>query len=164
MKAESSLLGDIERMLEQSFSGYKTFELKQGDYRNVFYKNYEKEKLSIVIRPLLKKTDQREAGDLRRKIQVFLKTTRGKERVRLKDTILSDGWQNVLYEKIQALEMLIAEMTICNSCGCIPVPVMCKRSEKGTRFVSTRCAKCNTWINTPFGIGLKTLLHKYLKK
>ena len=168
MLEASRLLDEVKNFLDINFEGFKYFEPQRSSKKLVFFRNFEKPRLSIVIiLPIIKDS---KGGMIfsGKTIKTVLKTTKGKERIYLKDTLLKtgmteDNWKYVLGEKLSALKELVALVGHCRHCGSMTIPTMCI-SKEGVNFVSMRCPGCNRWKNTTYGIGLKTILHKNLKE
>jgi hypothetical protein len=93
----------------------------------------------------------------------------GKTCLEFQDSRAVDGWTKTTMEKIKTLVDLVAFATTCPRCESLTYPHKSMDNQvhpKGTQFVWYTCdgKKCITNIPTPYGIGLKTAVSRYLKR
>ena len=151
------------------FSSFEFFGGIPGIHNEcAYYYNYRKYGLSIVVNLPLVQIDDNKWDMTGKKIQISLKKTRVKTipyLIELTDTLISPNYHDRLRERIGVLQELVDEIHPCQHCGTLLTPKMCRTNDlKRTRFVSLQCPSCYKFTNTTFGVGLKTRLHKNLKK
>lgn len=160
----SFLLTSIENYMRDYLPGYQLFVPKSDGKKCVIYKNFPAKELSVVVYLPAITTDYGKILRSGKKAGMVLKVIKRKGYLfEFTDTLLSGYWKNILKEKIEVLEDLVAEVRHCVSCTRILVPQLCQTKQSKTWFVSTYCPVCREWKNTDYGKGLKTRLHKFLK-
>lgn len=153
------------------FTYFSKFSLYSPPYPNspyVYYYNYRAYSLSIVVfLPLIKDRD----GELKmtsRSVQIALKKTNDTKvpyLIDLTDTLLTESWEDRIRERIGVLRELITEVHKCGTCGVYKIPRISRTNNvKRTMFVSLQCPTCHKYTSTIFGRGLKTRLHRNLKR
>ena len=153
------------------FTHFSTFEFFAGNPLHnecAYYYNYRKYGLSIVVvLPLVNITDSKWAMT-GKKIKISLKKTSTKTTphiVELTDTLITSNYYDRLQERISILRELIDEIHPCQNCSTSLIPRTCRTNDlKRTRFVSLQCPSCHKFTSTTFGVGLKTRLHRNLKR
>jgi len=150
------------------FSNFKFFAGNPLHSECAYYYNYPKYGLSIVVVLPLINTANNKWVFTGKKIKVSLKKTRLKTTpylVELTDTLITSNYHDRLRERIGVLQELIDEIHPCQHCGASLMPRTCRTNDlKRTRFVSLQCPSCYKFTSTTFGIGLKTRLHRNLKR
>ena len=168
-KQDQSLFQEeIRRFFSTRFPAFKYYEPAGAGVNFAYYLNHLDPKLSIVISLPLRKD---EAGRIKmtdRRIGIILKPTgtdKGTGSIELVDTIIDGTWPERLHDRINCLRELIAEIYSCPVCGQYPFPQLCRTNDqKRTLFVALRCPDCHRYTSTTYGIGLKTRLHRDLKR
>lgn len=155
------------------FNYFSNFEFFGGSPLHnecAYYYNYRKYKLSIVVKLPLEQIDDNKWDMTGKKIQISLKKTRSNTTphlIELTDTIINDNYHDRLRERIGVLQELVDEIHECQKCASGPFLIprtMRKNDLIRTRYVALWCPTCHHYTWTTFGIGLKTRLHRNLKK
>lgn len=159
---------DIIGFFFNYFSNFLFYEPRELFNECAYYHNHRKYGLSTVIFLPLMKIDNDQWEMTGKKIQIVLKKTRLKSipyPVELKDTLITSNYHDRLRERIGVLQELIDEIHPCQHCGTSLMPRTCRTNDlKRTKFVSLQCPSCYKFTSTTFGVGLKTRLHRNLKK
>lgn len=142
---------------------------KPFEQQFAFYHNYTKFGLSIVVTLPFTLDDAGKTKMSGAYFDIVLKKTSVRKRanlITLRSTLLSSDYCEHLDKKIAVLQKLILDSKKCKICGRWMHPHVSYRKppQEKTRFVSFYCQQCNAFTPTTFGIGLKSKLHKYLKK
>lgn len=151
------------------FGNFILYEPRRIHSPFVYYYNYKKSGLSIVVfLPLVRNKDwQTEMTD--DKIRISLKKTNDPSTphlVELVDTRLIKGWEDRIRERVGILKELVeTEVHKCDDCNVVKIPKTMRRNNlERTWFVGLQCPKCHKYTWTIFGRGLKTRLHRNLKR
>ncbi|KKP78102.1 MAG: hypothetical protein A2271_02095 [Candidatus Moranbacteria bacterium RIFOXYA12_FULL_35_19] len=163
----TEFLEEIRQFFAKNFPDFITIEPCDRTIRYAFYRNYNRQKLSIVILTPVKIENQelKFIPDSIMKIGTELRITKTKHTtIELIGTEIhvNSPWEKILKDKIETLIDLLKEIRQCDKCGNIMVPRTNQQKKTGTWFVSMHCRRCSTYKNVTFGIGLKNKLHKYL--
>jgi len=139
--------------------------------RFAYYRNFSVVGVSIVIFLPLFKNKQNEQDILSRRIISVVVKKIGKKGppylIELTDTMIKGSWRDRLHERVNILlELMETQIHKCDKCHVYMIPKTCRsrKDNKRTQFVSTQCPKCYKYKPTEFGLGLKTILHRNLKK
>lgn len=157
------LFDEMASLLKRNFQHFK---LKKVGNELVFYRKYELKNLAIEIHTcildngLLPRT-----FDSRKKI--LFKILQGdKACLEIRASRIAKGWQKVMFDKIETLELTVSDIPTCSKCHVYYYPTKAKTfkqgNPKGTKFVWFNCPKCQGKEYSTFGIYLKTKLHAYL--
>ncbi len=150
------------------FSQFEFFKPMSSRTEYAYYYNYRAYQLSIVVfLPLIRnEDDQLELTD--RRMRIVLKKTHHAKKpylIELTDTLLTASWQDRIRERIGVLQELMAEIHKCDICSVYKIPKISRTNNlKRTMFVSLQCPVCHKYTSTIFGRGLKTRLHRNLKR
>lgn len=86
----------------------------------------------------------------------------------LRDSRMTKDWEVVAKRKIDALVSMIEDIPRCPRCGYFHLrPVQREEAQanpKGTSFVQYECPENGNLINSTFGAGIKSELHRFLVK
>lgn len=136
------------------FGGFEPFPGKNKEHS--FYKNYGEPNLTILI--LITYPKEKPL------IRSCIKVTRGRYCFWTRDTLVKNGWKEVLGEKIGSLDWIIRGDVICPKCNVWKIPLVKKHHKTGTNFVAYYCPGCEERTNTKYGIGIKTDMHSLLRR
>jgi hypothetical protein len=162
-----TFLDEVKSFFVLYFPSFILVEPNDRTIRYLFYRNFRKVGLSIVIlTPIrIEKETIKFIPASAKKIAIELRVTKTKRTVvALVGTEIHNEWKEILKEKIEALIDLIREIKQCDKCGEFMVPRVSKQKKTGTWFVSLHCRKCSEYRCTTYGIGLKTKLHKFIQR
>lgn len=160
-------LRQFEELFALHFSHFTFYAARKPAESYAYYFNYKAYKISIVIFLPLSIDATNDLIMQGRNIRVLLKKsdkTITKYMVELRDTPLIDGWESRLIRKITILQELVSEVHMCQKCNSYKLPGTYRTKKERTMFVSLKCQQCHEYTSTTFGRGLKTLLHKNLKR
>ena len=134
-----------------------------------YYYNYPNSRLSVVAFLPVENNSNGDAMLDGQTMQIILKETKSRNKnylVEMEDVRITDGWQDRVRERIDALKELVeTEVRKCDICNVVMFPkTMQRRDPPHTKFVSLQCPICKKYTWTVFGRGLKTRLHTNLKK
>jgi hypothetical protein len=161
-------LREIQGFFFSYFGNFEFYSPPDTMTNYAYFYNYRAYGLSIVVfLPIIRN----KSGDLtltQRKIIIALKKTGVKKRpylIELTDTILTKNWQDRVRERISTLRELVAEIHKCKICDAYQMPRVMRTADlKRTMFVQLQCPTCHKYTPTIFGRGLKTRLHRNLKR
>lgn len=160
------LLEEIKNLFATHFPKFILVEPEGARTRYQFYRNFRNLHLYIIVFTPIKIEDGKLVfvKDSEKEIDVELRISKTrKTSVGLIGTRTQNGWQNVLSEKIEALEELLKYVFQCDNCGDFMTPRVSQNKKSQTWFVSLYCQNCRKWKSTTYGVGLKTRLHKHLR-
>lgn len=163
----STLLEEIKDFFTLNFPKFTLVEPEGGRTRYQFYRNFKDLRLYIIVFMPIKIEDGKLVfiKDSEKEIDIELRIGGTKKMsVGLIGTRTQNGWRSVLTEKIEALEELLRYVVQCDDCGNLMAPRVSQNKKSQTWFVSLYCKNCRKWKSTTYGVGLKTRLHKYLKR
>lgn len=166
MKANDFLV-EMESYLKKNFPEFQIFDPKDKERSFAFYSIHPKKNLTIVVYPSVVYSHGKPSFATNY-LKIILKKTKDESLLALSQTPRK-FWKESTKDKVAALRQLIEVTGQCPVCQTQLLPRRCETRKKtkkdgsGTLIVRLFCPQCQKWFNTPYGIGLKTALHKYLK-
>jgi hypothetical protein len=161
-------LREIQAFFFSYFGKFQLYTPRFSMKEYAYYHNYRAYGLSIVIILPIIRNLQGELEITSRRLMISLKKTGVDKRphlVELTDTLLQKNWQDRVRERIGALQELVAEIHKCKTCDVYQMPRVMRTTDlKRTMFVQLQCPKCHKYTPTIYGRGLKTRLHRNLKR
>jgi len=133
-----------------------------------YYHNFHTVGVSLIIfLPLFKDEKDELNIQSKRHIRVVLRKGEPPYLIELKDTMLINSWRDRLQERVSILlEFMNTQMYVCKKCDVYMIPKTRKtrRDRKRTQVVTLQCPQCHKYKSTEYGMRLKTILHRNLKK
>ncbi|MEA3322819.1 MAG: hypothetical protein U9Q12_01215 [Patescibacteria group bacterium] len=163
---------EISRFFDDYFPRkFKRYEPVCQNMFFAYYCNFPVIGVSIVIfTPLFKGDNDELSIASKRHIRVVLKETHKAEMpylIELTDTMIKGLWRDRLNERVSILLELMDTQTIkCDACNIYMTPKTrrTRKDKKRTQFVTMQCPVCYKYKSTEYGMGVKTILHRNLKK
>lgn len=166
----NDFLKDIQEFFAKNFSDFIAVEPNNRTVRYLFYKNFKKFGLSIIVLTPVRIGKDKKLEFIPNsymKIGTELRITKTK-RVIIPligtEIHLGSDWEKILKEKIDILIKVISQIKQCDDCGNFMLPRVGKQKKTNTHFVSIRCRKCNKYKNLTYGVRIKQKLHRFIQK